>query len=100
MLDDYAAEIFAENINMMVPWYLMASYAYYKKDEPILSDAFFDAMGKTMLEIWDDIDHYHKHFITVDDLQAGTYLGDYPSRVEGALEELLKHQKKIDTVKS
>ena len=100
MLDDYAAEIFAENINMMVPWYLMASCAYYKKDEPILSDAFFDAMGKTMLEIWDDIDHYHKHFIAVDDLQAGTYLGDYPSRVEGALEELLKHQKKIDTVKS
>ena len=69
MLDDYAAEIFADNINMMVPWYLMAAYAYYKKDEPILSDAFFDAMGKTMLERWDDIDHFHKHFITVDDLE-------------------------------
>jgi len=95
MLDDYAAEIFADNINMMVPWYLMASYAYYKKDEPILSDAFFDSMGKTMLERWDDIDHFHKHLITVDDLQAGTYLGDYPSRVEGGLEDLLEHQKKM-----
>lgn len=94
MLDDYAAEIFAENINMMVPWYLMASYAYYKKDEPILSDAFFDAMSKTMLERWDDIDHFHKHLITVDDLQAGTYLGDYPSRVEGALEDIKENLKK------
>lgn len=94
MLDDYAAEIFADNINMMVPWYLMASYAYYKQDEPILSDAFFDAMGKTMLERWDDIDHFHKHLITVDDLQAGTYLGDYPSRVEGAVEEVKIMQKK------
>jgi len=94
MLDDYAAEIFAENINMMVPWYLIASYAYYKKDEPILSDAFFDDMGRTMLEIWDDIDHFHKHFITVDDLQAGTYLGEYPSRVKGALESLVAKHKK------
>ena len=95
MLDDYAAEIFADNINMMVPWYLMAAYAYYKQDEPILSDAFFDAMGKTMLERWDDINHFHKHLITVDDLRAGTYLGDYPSIIEGAIEELLKHQKKM-----
>jgi hypothetical protein len=86
MLDDYAAEIFADNINMMVPWYLMAAYAYYKQDEPILTDAFFDAMGKTMLERWDDINHYHKHLITVDDLAAGTYLGDYPSIIKGALE--------------
>ena len=93
MLDDYAAEIFADNINMMVPWYLMASYAYYKKDEPILSDAFFDAMGKTMLERWDDINHFHKHLITVDDLRAGTYLGDYPSIIEGAIEELKKMRK-------
>lgn len=93
MLDDYAAEIFADNINMMVPWYLMAAYAYYKQDEPILTDAFFDAMGKTMLEVWDDIDHRHKHLITRDDLQAGSYLGDYPSIVEGAMEELKKMKK-------
>jgi hypothetical protein len=93
MLDDYAAEIFADNINMMVPWYLMAAYAYYKKDEPILSDAFFDAMSKTMLERWNDIVHRHKHFITVDDLEAGTYLGDYPSIIEGALEELLTQRR-------
>jgi hypothetical protein len=52
-------------------------------------------MGKTMLERWDDINHYHKHLITVDDLAAGTYLGDYPSIVKGALEEMLAQQKKI-----
>jgi len=50
-------------------------------------------MSKTMLERWDDIDHFHKHLITVDDLQAGTYLGDYPSRVEGALEDLVETTK-------
>jgi len=41
ILDQYAAELFAKNQNMMVPYYLMASYAYYKEDDPIFSDSFF-----------------------------------------------------------
>ncbi|MBL96491.1 MAG: hypothetical protein CMF52_01625 [Legionellales bacterium] len=87
-LDQKAAELFAENINMMVPYYLMASYAYYKQDDPIFSDDFFDAMAKTMLERWDDIEHMHKVYISKNDLQAGTFLGGYPTRVEGALRSL------------
>lgn len=88
MLDGHAQKIFDENINMMVPYYLMASYAYYKLDKPIFSDAFFDSMSKVMLEHWDEITHFHKEFITVEDLQAGTFLGKYPSRVEGGLKSL------------
>jgi len=88
MLDQRAAELFLKNINMMVPWYLMAAYAYYEEDDPILSDKFFDDMGKTMLEKWNDINHYHKHLINVDDLRAGTYLGTYPSIVPDALKDI------------
>ena len=86
--DQDAALLFMENLNMMVPYYLMASYAYYKQDDPIFSDAFFDNMGKTMLERWDDIAHFHKEYIKKGDLEAGTFLGEYPSRVEGALRSL------------
>ena len=85
MLDQVAANIFAKNINMMVPWYLMASYAYYEESDPIFTDQFFDEMGKTMLEVWDDIEHFHKELISRDDLNAGTYLGEYPERVKGGL---------------
>lgn len=88
MLDEHAAKLFANNINMMVPWYLMASYAYYKQDDAIFSDGFFDDMGKTMLKCWDDIEHFHKEHISVGDLEAGTFLGEYPSRVEGGLASL------------
>lgn len=94
MLDDYAAEIIADNNNMMIPWYLMAAYAYYKQDDPILSDAFYDSLAKTMLEVWNDIDHYHKHLINVDDLAAGSYLGEYPSIIAGAIQEVKIMQKK------
>ena len=85
MLDNHAAKLFADNINLMVPWYLMASYAYYVQDDAILSDGFFDDMGKTMLACWDDIEHFHKELISKDDLTAGTYLGEYPERVKGGL---------------
>ena len=61
--DQHAAELFAKNINMMVPYYLMASYAYYKQDDPIFSDGFFDSMGKTMLACWDDIEHNQQLFL-------------------------------------
>jgi len=88
ILDTHASKIFAKNINMMVPWYLMASYAYYKEDDAIFSDGFFDEMGKTMLAVWDDIEHFHKHLINEDDLRAGTYLGQYPERVKGGLESV------------
>lgn len=87
-MDNQASKIFAENINMMVPWYLMASYAYYEESDPIFSDSFFDDMGKTMLAVWDDIEHFHKHLVTTDDLKAGTYLGEYPERVKGSLKSV------------
>lgn len=90
MLDDHVAKIFEKNVNMMVPWYLMASYAYYVQDDAIFSDGFFDEMGKTMLAVWDDIEHFHKEHITKGDLEAGTFLGEYPSRVEGGLNEVRK----------
>ena len=90
MLDKEAAALFAKNINMMVPWYLMAAMAYYQEDDPILSDSFFDNMAKTMLEVYDDIEHYHKHLVTKKDLDAGTYLGEYPSIIKGALADLRK----------
>ena len=78
-----------ENPNMMVPWYLMAAYAYYQEDNPILTDELFDALAKRMLESWDTIDHFHKHLITEGDLEAGTLLNkDLPNRIIYALKSL------------
>jgi hypothetical protein len=59
-----------------------------KKTILFLADAFFDNMGKTMLERWDDIDHYHKEYINKGDLEAGTFLRRISYEVEGALNSL------------
>ena len=76
---------------MTVPWYLMAAYAYYVEDDPILSDYAYDHMVKKMVKEWDHIDHMHKYLLKLDDLEAGTYLGKYPSRVKGAVQSLRKN---------
>ena len=83
-------QICSDNVNMYVPWYIMAAYAYYIEDSPILSDITFDKMALKILKDWDKIEHFHKQFLTKEMLVAGTYLGDYPTRVEGAVKEIRK----------
>jgi hypothetical protein len=79
-----------DNPNMLVPYYLMLSFAYYKQDDPIVSDAFYDKLARKLLKEYDNIEHYHKHLISKGDLEAGSFLGEYPSIVEGALNDFRK----------
>jgi hypothetical protein len=76
------------SLNLTVPWYLMASFAYYKEDDPIIGDTTFDSLAKYMLENLSKIKHIHKPYVTKKDLEAGTFLGKYPSRIPGAVKKL------------
>ena len=58
------------NDNMLVPWYLMAAYAYYIDDDPILEDVMFDRLAKKLLKVWDTVEHQHKEFLTKDMLNG------------------------------
>lgn len=62
----------ASSDNMLVPWWLMASYTYYHHDISLLSDELYDKMSRELSEKWDSISHMHKHLITLDDLRAGS----------------------------
>jgi len=83
--EKYTSMMVSKSKNMLVPHYLMASYAYYQEDNPIYSDAYFDNMAKVLLRNYDDIEHIHKEHISKGDLEAGSFLGKYPSRIPGAL---------------
>jgi hypothetical protein len=99
LFDAYAQRLIDANINMTVPYYLMASYAYYVEDDPIFTDAFYDNLAKTILDNWDAITHWHKEHLSKDDLEAGSFLGDYPSIVQGALKSLREQPKTVDKPK-
>lgn len=94
MLEDYAETYIKKNKNMMVPYYIMASYAYYVDDDPIFSDSYYDELAKRILKHWDEINHYHKYILSKDALEAGSFLGDYPSIIEGALKSLRQQTNK------
>ena len=66
----------------------MASYAYYVEDDPILSDHAYDHMVKKMIKEWGKIEHTHKKHLNLDDLKAGTYLGEYPTIIKGAVQSI------------
>jgi len=86
-------EICDDSINMNVPWYIMAAYAYYVEDDPILEDSTFDRLAKKILKDWDEINHRHKDYLSKDMLEAGTYIGDYPPQIEGALKSVRESYK-------
>jgi len=67
--------------------YLMCAYAYYVEDDPLISDSEFDQLAEELLQNYDSIEHMHKHLVTKKDLEAGTYLGEYPELVKGAVRD-------------
>ena len=69
--------------------YLMCSYAYYKLDKNLITDQEFDQLGKDILANYDNIEHMHKHLVTKEMLDAGTYLGEYPNIVIGATHDYI-----------
>jgi hypothetical protein len=93
MLDKHITKAITRNVNMTVPFYLMASYAYYEMDDPILSDDLYDKLAKKILNKWDTIEHYHKNLLTKDMLEAGSYMGIYPSIVIGAVNSIKRLKK-------
>ena len=65
--------------------YLMCAYEYYELDKQLIEDFEFDALTKEILDNRDNIEHMHKYLLTKDMLVAGTYLGEYPNMVKGAV---------------
>jgi hypothetical protein len=91
-LDYRVNELIQKNINLAIPYYLMSAYAYYKEDDPIISDHTFDSLAVLILSNYDSITHPHKKYITKEDLEAGTYLGQYPALAIDSLKLLRKNE--------
>ena len=70
--------------------YLMCAFAYYQLDTNLIPDSEFDQLAKDILANYDNIEHMHKHLVTKKDLDAGTYLGEYPNIVIGATLDYIK----------
>ena len=78
--------VIVNNPHMLVPWYLMSSYMYYKNNKNIISDTDFDWICSKLYDKWDTVEHLHKSLIHKESLKAGTgyHIRSYPDRVKSA----------------
>ncbi len=93
-LDGKLKALVRRNINLGVPIYLSAAWAYYHMDKNFMSDTASDWMARELLKAWPTVAHRHKHLITEDELAAGTLRlakDKYPEIVKGSAEFLLWH---------
>ena len=82
------------NKNMLVPYYLMFSYAYYQENESLIPDAEYDQICQDLITNWNDITHWHKRLLNLESLKAGTgYDIKYPERVIYGVLALIKKVK-------
>lgn len=91
VLDTYVRGLLLRSKNLAVSWWLIASYAYYMRDETLISDEFFDYLTLVIKENFDEIVHVNKDLITEDRLSAGSAfdLRIYPNRVMVCAEQLM-----------
>ncbi len=81
----------ASSRNMLVPWYLIASWAYFVCDHPLLTDARFDQLCRELDAEWETVGHRHKDLVDRAWLSAGTCglaRTAYPASVRGAAAHL------------
>jgi NAD-dependent DNA ligase len=82
------------SFNMLVPYYLMASYLYYELDVSLFPDEEYDKVCLHLDLFWDGIEHQHKHLIDRGALSAttGYTIKDYPLRVMHGAQLLAKQR--------
>lgn len=74
--DAYCRDVCARNPNMLVPWWIMAAWAYEVANDPILSDACFDALVIDLDRQWDTIVDHHKDLLDRALLKSAIAIGD------------------------
>lgn len=80
------------NHNLLIPYYLMLCFLYYKHDISMVSDAFFDRLCKALELRYSILEHCHKRLVDPEALRAGTGFNIifYPMIVQNAAVQLAK----------
>ena len=76
--------------NRLVSWFMMASYAYYKIGERVMSDPTFDFLVERLKEVWEKADHPHKALIKPGNLDSYTGFDiEYPTIIHYATRDYI-----------
>lgn len=84
-----------KNPSKLIPWYLIASYGYCVKNNPIITDERFDDIALALKNFWNQVDHPYKELLSFEAVSCGTcLLVDYPIAVKEFYENSMKLSEK------
>ncbi len=76
-MDEYCRFVIGGCRNMLVPWWMMACWAYEEGPFPLISDALFDQIARDLDVEWDSVQHRHKQLVCRADLKGRLgFIGD------------------------
>ena len=96
--DQFVLDLCSDNINMLVPWVLIASYDYYHcrsdgRVGSLISDQTFDFLMKQLAINWTKVLHKHKKLLNLASLKSGSlyYIRDhdYPEIVKSVTSQMI-----------
>lgn len=87
-LDKELSDAIDDNIDSIVPWFVMATYAKEIEDDPIISAPAYERTVKRIAEHWEEINHPYKDNLTLDKIGHSVYINEYPARVKGGVDQL------------
>lgn len=77
--------------NLLLVYFLMSSYLYYRRDLSVLTDSEYDAICLRLAMEWDNVTHRHKCLVSLHELESGTgyYIPErlYPTIVKASAME-------------
>lgn len=92
--DARLAADFAAGQQAVVGWILVASYAYYVRDESLLSDEQFDRACQWLHSNYDVVKHRFKHLVPKECLVTGSLHHmkehEYPEGLRRVAEQLIR----------
>lgn len=94
LLDDLCKKKIEMDIDTSVSWFLMGSYGYYRRDNPILTDGTYDWLAKHIAKHWDEIKHPYKALLDKESLEITSSFElqeeNYPASVRDSYVSLVE----------
>ncbi|CAA2141359.1 hypothetical protein [Hyphomicrobium sp. ghe19] len=92
-LDEKVRREIASNPEVLVPWFLIASYVRQVHSLWLVSAALYDELAAALTVQWDIVEHRYKNLISLEDLrERGLRLTarEYPGVIRSAAQMLVK----------
>ena len=87
-LDKELSDAIDDDVNELVTWYILSTYARDVEEDPILSEGYYSRIKIRLMREWNEIKHDAKDCISLDSMTGTLYIESYPARISAGIKSL------------